>query len=74
MQTRQLPFICRTDASNTLTKLVTPPLTRKSKCRLVLAWLFLSKVRQPKKILQYSGFDAVRKALNTLGLASLSDH
>lgn len=74
MQTRQLPLICRTNASNTLTKLVTPPLTGKCKHRLVLAWLFLSKVRQLKKIVQFSVFDAVRKALKTPGLASSSDH
>lgn len=48
MQTRRLPHICRTDASNTLTNLVTSPLTGKYKHRLVLAWLFPSKVRQLK--------------------------
>lgn len=48
MQTRWLPHICITDASNTLISLVTPLLTGKCKHRLALAWLFPSKIRQLK--------------------------
>lgn len=67
-QTRHLSHTCRTNASNTVTSLVTPPLMGKCKHRLALAWLFLSEVRQLKS-LQLSAFSAVRRALRNPGSA-----
>lgn len=73
MQTRWLPHICRTETSNTLTNIVTPPLSGKFKHRLVLT-TFLQRSGNWKQILQLFAFDAVRKALRNPGSTPSADH